>query len=161
MPLLENLRDFLDAHQAEFTLTDHPNAFTAREVATAEHLPTREVAKTIVVTSDERFFMLVIPANKLIAFHEVRRALRPAHARMATEHELGRLFPDWELGAMPLFGSLYDLPVYLDSTLTGQEQIAFNAGTHLEVIHMRTAEYRRLALPAVVSLIQTEVAHDW
>src|ERR1017187_7188872 len=158
MPLLENLRDFLDAHQAEFTLTDHPNAFTAREVATAEQ---REVAKTIVVTSDERFFMLVIPANKLIAFHEVRRALGLAHARMATEHELGRLFPDCELGAMPPFGSLYDLPVYLDSTLTGQEQIAFNAGTHLEVIHMRTDEYRRLALPAVVSLIQTEVAHDW
>ncbi len=105
--------------------------------------------------------MLVIPASKLIDFHEVRRALGLAHARMATEHELGRLFPDCEPGAMPPFGSLYDLPVYLDSTLTGQKQIAFNAGTHREVIHMRTAEYRRLALPAVVSLIQTEVAHDW
>jgi Ala-tRNA(Pro) deacylase len=161
MPLLDKLRDFLDAHQAEFTLTVHPNAFTAREVAAAEHLPAREVAKIIVITSDDRFFMLVVPANKLIDFHEVRIALGLAHARMATEHELGRLFPDCELGAMPPLGGLYGLPVYLDSTLTGQDHIAFNAGTHREVIHMRTAEYRRLARPAVVSLIQTEVAHGW
>jgi Ala-tRNA(Pro) deacylase len=80
---------------------------------------------------------------------------------MATEHELGRLFPDRELGAMPPLGGLYGLPVYLDSTLTGQDRIAFNAGTHCEVIHVRTAEYRRLARPAVISLIQTEVAHGW
>ena len=161
MPLLDQLRDFLLARQAEFTLTDHTNVLTAREVAAAEHLPAGEVAKTIVVTSDDRFFMLVVPANKLIDFHEVRIALGLAHARMATEHELGRLFPDCELGAMPAFGSLYGLPVYLDGTLTGQDNIAFNAGTHREVIHMRTAEYRRLARPAVVSLIQTEVAHGW
>ena len=158
MPLLDKLRDFLDAHQAEFTLTVHPNAFTAREVAAAEHLPAREVAKTIVVASDDRFFMLVVPANKLIDFHKVRIALGLAHARMATEHELGLLFPDCELGAMPPFGRLYGLPVYLDSTLSGRDHIAFKAGTHREVIHMRTAEYCRLARPAVASLIHTEVA---
>jgi Ala-tRNA(Pro) deacylase len=158
MPLSDNLRDFLFAYQAEFTLTDHSNAFTAREVAAAEHLPAREVAKTIVVTHDDRFFMLVVPANKLIDFHKVCIALELARARMATEHELGLLFPDCEMGAMPPFGRLYGLPVYLDSTLTGQDHIAFNAGTHREVIHMRTAEYRRLARPAVASLIQTEVA---
>jgi len=161
MPLLEKLRDFLSAHQAEFTLTTIPTPSRPARSLRRSICLHGEVAKTIVVTSDERFFMLVIPANKLIDFHEVRRALGLAHARMATEHELGRLFPDCELGAMPPFGSLYDLPVYLDSTLTGQKQIAFNAGTHREVIHMRTAEYRRVALPAVVSLIQTEVAHDW
>src|ERR1039458_4290012 len=91
MPLLDKLRDFLDAHQAEFTLTVHANAFTAREVAAAEHLPAREVAKTIVVTHDDRFFMLVVPANKLIDFHKVRIALGLAHARMATEHEIGQI----------------------------------------------------------------------
>jgi len=161
MPLNEKLRDFLEAHQAEFTLTVHPNAFTAREVAAAEHLPPREVAKTIVVTSDERFYMLIVPANKLIDFHEVRIALGLSHARMATEHELARLFPDCELGAMPPFGALYGVPVYLDAVLTGQEYIAFNAGTHREVIHMRTAEFRRLARPVVAAIIQTEMAHGW
>jgi Ala-tRNA(Pro) deacylase len=142
-------------------LTVHPIAFTAREVAAAEHLPAREVAKTIVVTSDEKYYMLLVPANKLIDFHEVRMALGLTHARMATEHELGRLFPDCELGAMPPFGGLYGMPVYLDSVLNGQEYIAFNAGTHREVIHMPTAEYRRLARPAVVSLIQEQAAHGW
>jgi Ala-tRNA(Pro) deacylase len=161
MPLLDKLRDFLNAKQAEFTLTVHPNAFTAREVAAVEHLPAREVAKTIVVTSDNQFVMFVVPANQLIDFHEVRNTLGLTHARMATEDELGRLFPECELGAMPPFGGLYGLPVYLDSTLTGEDRIAFNAGTHREVIHMRTAEYRRLAQPTIASLIQTEVAHGW
>ena len=158
MPLIEKLRDFLEAHQAEYTLTVHPNAFTAREVAEAEHLPAREVAKTIVITCDNRYFMLVVPANKLIDFHEVRIALGLTHARMATEHELGRLFPEFETGAMPPFGRLWGMPVYIDSSLTGQEHIAFNAGTHRDVIHMRTAEFRRLLRPAVASIIQTEVA---
>src|SRR5208283_172318 len=129
--------------------------------AAAEHLPAREVAKVIVVNSDDRFFMLVVPANQLIDLHEVRVALGLAHVRLATEPELERLFPDCELGAMPAFGGLYGLPVYLDGTLTGPDNIAFNAGTHREVIHMRTAEYRRLAQPTVVSLIRTEVPNDW
>jgi Ala-tRNA(Pro) deacylase len=124
MPLLEKLRDFLSAHQAEFTLTVHRNAFTACEVAAMEHLPAGEVAKTIVGTSDDRFFMLVVRADKLIDFHEVRMALGLAHARLATEDELGRLFPECEPGAMPPFGSLYGLPVYLDDIVTGQDRIA-------------------------------------
>jgi Ala-tRNA(Pro) deacylase len=158
MPLLEKLRDFLDAHQAEFTLTAHPNAFTAREVAAVEHLPAREVAKTIVVASDDRFFMLVVPANKLIDFHEVRIALGLAHARMATEHELGRLFPDCELGAMPPVGLLYMMPVYLDAALAEERLIAFNGGTHRDVIHMLTSEFRRLARPVIAHLTRAAAA---
>lgn len=161
MPLLEKLIAWLQANQAEFTHTVHPIAFTAREVASAEHLPAREVAKTVVVSSDERFYMLVIPANKLIDFHEVRMALGLAHVRMVTEFELGSLFPNCELGAMPPIGALYGLPVYLESCLADQEMIAFSAGTHRDVIHMRTAEFRRLVHPPVVSLVQVEALHGW
>jgi len=158
MPLAERLRSFLDSHEAEFTLTHHPEAFTAREVASAEHLPTREVAKAVVVFGDGAYHMIVIPASRLLDFHEVRAALGLSQARMATEPELSKLFADCELGAMPPFGPLYGLPVYLDSSLAGQERIAFNAGTHRDVIHMRTAEFRRLVSPHVVSLVREPAA---
>jgi len=158
MPLSERLRTFLDSRGAEFTLTAHPKAFTAREVAVAEHLPFREVAKTVVLFGDGAYHIAVIPASKLVDFHEVRTALGLSQARMATETELAKLFPDCELGAMPPLGPLYGLPVYLDSTVAGQDTIAFNAGTHREVMHMRTAEFRRLAAPHIVSLVREPAA---
>ncbi len=162
MALLERLRVFLEQNHAEYTHTEHPQAYTAREVASAEHLPAREMAKTVMVFGDEGYHMMVVPANRLVDFHEVRLALGLTHARMATEEEIGKLFPDCELGAMPPFGNLYDVPVYLDSSMAGEETICFNAGTHRDVIHMRTSDYRDLVNPAVVSLAREAVMrHGW
>jgi Ala-tRNA(Pro) deacylase len=162
MPLSERLRSFLDSHHAEYTLTSHATAFTAREVATAEHLPAREVAKTVVIFGDGTCHMIVLPASKLVDFHEVRPALGLSQVRLATEDELGKLFPDCELGAAPPFGTLYGFPVYLDASLAGQDMIAFNAGTHREVIHMRMVEYQRLVSPNIVSLVREPAAtHGW
>jgi Ala-tRNA(Pro) deacylase len=162
MAFLERLRVFLDEHHAEYTHTEHPQAYTAREVAHAEHLPAREIAKVVVVFGDDGYRMIVVPANRLVDFHEVRLALGLSHARMATEEELARLFPDCELGAMPPFGNLYNMPVYLDSTLAGEDIIAFNAGTHRDVIHMKTSDYRDMALPTVISLAREAVMrHGW
>ena len=117
MPLLEKLRVFLDGNGAEYTHTVHSIAYTARDVASAEHLPAREVAKTVVIHGDNGYHMLVLPANRLVDFQEVRDVLGFTHARMVPETELARLFPDCELGAMPPFGNLYGMPVYLDSGL--------------------------------------------
>ena len=161
MPLTERLRSFLDSNHAEYTLTVHPKAFTAREVAHAEHLPPREVAKTVVVSGDAEYHMVVIPANKLVDFQELRPVLGLSQVRLATEDELANLFPDCELGAMPPFGSVYGLAVYLDSSLAGEPTIAFNAGSHREVIHMTTAEFRRLAQPAIVSLVRERAMRAW
>ncbi|MCU1233721.1 MAG: YbaK/prolyl-tRNA synthetase associated region [Candidatus Solibacter sp.] len=152
MPLSERLRSFLESRNAEFNLTQHANAFTAREVAAAEHLPAREVAKTVIVFADGVYHMIVVPASKLVDLIEVRPTLGFAQVRLAREDELSALFPDCELGAMPPFGPLYGFPVYLDASLAGQDTIAFNAGSHREVIHMHTAEFRRLVSPTVVSL---------
>jgi Ala-tRNA(Pro) deacylase len=162
MPLPERLRRFLDSHQAKYTLTTHPVAFTAREVAAAEHLPAREVAKTVVVFGDGAYHMVAVPASRLVDFHEVRDTLGLHQARMATETEIAKLFPDCEIGAMPPFGPCYDMQVYLDSSLAGQETIAFNAATHREVIHMRTDEFRRLVSPHIVVLVrEPATARGW
>jgi Ala-tRNA(Pro) deacylase len=152
MPLLEKIRVFLDESGAEYTHTVHSIAYTAREVASAEHLPAREVAKTVVIHGDTGYHMLVLPANRLVDFQEVRDVLGFIHARMVPETELARLFPDCELGAMPPFGNLYGMPVYLDSGLAAEEIITFNAGTHRDVVHMRTSEFRKLVQPTLISL---------
>ena len=152
MPLSQRLRELLDSHHAEFTVTIHPKAFTAREVAAAEHLAPREVAKSVVVFGDGEYHMIVVPANRLVDFQEVRLTLGLSQVRLATEDELAKLFPDSELGAMPPFGQLYGLQVYLDNSLAGEPMIAFNAGTHRDVIHMKTLDYRKLVQPTLVSL---------
>lgn len=162
MPHQQKLRSVLEANHLAFTQTTHTAAFTAREVASVEHLPAREVAKTVVLFGDGGFRMIVIPANKLVDFQEVRLALGLSHVRLASEEELSRLFPDCELGAMPPVGNIYDMPVYLDSSLAAEPEIVFNAGTHREAIHMQTADYRRLVSPTVVALSRAETPrHGW
>ncbi len=152
MALLERMRVFLDQNHVAYTQTAHPLAYTAREVAAAEHLPAREVAKTVVFMGDNGYRMAVLPANRLVDFQELRTVLGFTHARLATEQELAQLFPDCELGAMPPFGNLYGVPVYVDSALLDDETITFNAGSHREVVHMKISDYKRLVEPGVVSL---------
>lgn len=162
MPHQQKLQSVLEANHLAFTQTTHTAAFTAREVASAEHLPAREVAKTVVLFGDGGFRMIVIPANKLVDFQEVRLALGLSHVRLATEDELSKLFPDCELGAMPPVGNIYDMPVYLDSSLAAEPEIVFNAGTHREAIHMQTADYRQLVSPTIVALSRAETPrHGW
>jgi Ala-tRNA(Pro) deacylase len=162
MALLPRLRVYLDQNRTGYTHTVHPQAFTAREVASVEHLPAREFAKTVILSGDPGYSMAVVPGARLVDFQEVRLALGFSHARLATEAEIAQLFPDCELGAMPPFGNLYGLPVFLDSYLAGEPVIAFNAGTHRDVIHMRTEDYRRLVRPSIVSLAREAAArHGW
>src|SRR6266545_4411464 len=147
---LEEICAYLDQNRVAYTHTVHPIAYTAREVAAAEHLPPREVAKTVVIAADSGYQMLVLPANMLVDFQELRIALGFTHARMATETELSQLFPECELGAMPPFGNLCDMHVFADSALTRDEKIAFNACTHRDVIHMSFADYKRLVKPTIL-----------
>lgn len=162
MECLNRLRKFLDESKVEYTHTVHPLAYTAREVASVEHLPQREVAKTVIVWGDNGYHMVVLPANEVVDFQELRTALGLSHARLATEQEVGQLFGDCDLGAMPPFGNLYGMPVYVDRTLAGDERIAFNAGTHRDVVHMRFEDYKRLVSPTIVPIArEITMKHGW
>lgn len=158
MPLTERLRSLLDSRQIPYSLTHHRAAVRASELAHVEHLPAWEVAKTVVVCGDGRYLMIVVPADRQVDMQEVRSALELKHVRLANEAELGDLFPDCELGAMPPVGLLYHLPVYLDADLANEPMIAFNAGTHQECVHMRTSDFRKLTQPHVVSMTRFQTA---
>jgi len=162
MALLARLQEVLDRSGVAYTHTVHPLAYTAREVAAVEHLPAREVAKVVVFLAENGYRMVVLPANKIVDFQELRAMLGFSHARLATEKELQQLFPDCELGAMPPFGNLYNVPVYLDSGLLEDDKIAFNAGTHRDVVHVGLEDFRRMVNPEVVTLARELAAqHGW
>jgi Ala-tRNA(Pro) deacylase len=154
MEILGRLRDFLDKNNVQYQHTSHGRVYTAREAAFAEHLPPHNFAKTVVFFSENGYGMAVLPADTLVDLNQLRQDLGLARLRLATESELDELFSDCEVGAMPPFGNLYGIPVYMDSIMTGQQAITFNAGTHQDVVHMRLRDYERLVKPAVVPFIR-------
>jgi len=158
MPLLPKLRDFLDQKQVGYTHTVHPLAYTAREVASAERIPPREVAKTVVFLDEQGYGMAVLPADSVLDLEQLRMDLGLSRLRLATEAELMELFPGCELGAMPPFGNLFSLPVYVDRRLASEDTIAFNAGTHRDVVHMHYRDFANLVNPAVVPLARLAAA---
>lgn len=158
MPILAKLRELLDASDVSYTHHVHPLAYTARELASVEHIPTHEVAKVVVFLGDSGYGMAVLCGDSMVDVLELRSALGFQRLRLATEAELAELFPDCELGAMPPFGNLYGLPVYADSRVAGEEIIAFNAGTHRDVVLMRFQDFRNLAKPEMIHFARTAAA---
>jgi Ala-tRNA(Pro) deacylase len=134
-------------------------AYTALEVAAAEHLPAAKMAKTVVFFGDPAGYgMAVVAADSLVDLDELRAITGSHHIRLATEAEIGRLFRDSELGAMPPFGNLFDMPVFVDQALADNPGMAFSAGTHRDVIHMSFADFRRAVDPKVVTVARKSVS---
>jgi Ala-tRNA(Pro) deacylase len=158
MTILDRLLEFLNQSQVGYSHHIHPTVFTAREVAAIEHLPAHEFAKTVVFHGDIGFGMAVLPADTKLDLQELRVLLGFNRLRLATEAELAAAFPECELGAMPPFGNLYDLPVYVDARFTGETIIAFNAGTHRDVILLKFQDFERLVNPSIVRLARSVAA---
>jgi Ala-tRNA(Pro) deacylase len=150
MTISARLKALLDENKILYTLFIHSPAYTAQAAAATLHVPGKELAKTVVVRAGEETVLAVLPASYHVSLKKLS-ALLGKTARLATEQEFGDLFPDCELGAMPPFGQLYNLPVYVDETLAADEEIVFNAGTHRDAIRMRYQDFARLAKPQVTS----------
>lgn len=158
MAIVQRLQELLDASGVGYTHHVHPTAYTAREVAQLEHVPQHRFAKGVVFWGDEGYAMAVLPADYVVDLQELRAALGLKRARLATEKELAELFADCELGAMPPLGSLYKMPTYVESSLAEEEWIAFNAGTHRDVVHLRFEDFKRLEKPLVVHFARLAAA---
>lgn len=153
--IAKKLKAFLDENAVRYITVQHSPAFTASEVAASAHLSARDFAKTVIITIENSPAMLVLPASRRILIHELRDMLLSENVRFATEADLRKWFPDCELGAMPPFGNLYDMPVHVTASVARQKEIAFNAGTHTEVIKMDYADFERLVHPLVIDLVTT------
>jgi Ala-tRNA(Pro) deacylase len=148
----QKLKRFLDENGIRYVSIQHSPAFTAQEVAASAHIPGRELAKTVMVKLDGTMAMAVLPATKKIDLDQLEQVTGVRTASLASEREFQTMFPDCEPGAMPPFGNLYDMRVFVDELLALDEHIAFNAGTHAELIQLEFADFRRLVNPTVAPL---------
>jgi Ala-tRNA(Pro) deacylase len=149
MAIPDRILAFLNDNNAEYDHRRHPATYTARELAHVDGAPERSVAKTVVFLGDEVFAMAVLPADENVDLGQLRRALGLSRLRLATEEEIAKLFPDCEIGAVPPFGALFGLPVYVDNRLAEQDMIEFNGGTHRDELRMPYNELARLSDPVV------------
>lgn len=146
------LKRFLDENQVRYVSIRHSPAFTAQETAASAHIPGRELAKTVMVKIDGTMAMAVLAAPNRLDLELLRRAAGARSVKLAGEKEFSSEFPDCEPGAMPPFGNLYGLRVYVDQALAEDRQIAFNAGSHAELIQMDYQQFEQLAEPVVANL---------
>ncbi len=157
MPVAK-LREFLDANKIQYVSISHSAAFTAQGIAALTHIPGRELAKTVIVNLDGALAMVVLPASLHVDLDLLRTTVGANDARIAAEKDFQNCFPGCEVGAMPPFGNLYDMPVYVDETLTRDDEIAFNAGSHYELIRMAYDDFERLVKPEVVRVARIRYA---
>ena len=148
MPV-KKLTEFLDGQKVKYVTTSHSAAYTAQEIAATAHISGYELAKAVIVKLDKGVAMAVVPASYKVDLDRLKNAAGAKKVSLASEQEFRGMFPECELGAMPPFGNLYGVDVFVDESLTKDEQIAFNAGSHTELIKMSYQDFERLAKPRV------------
>jgi len=149
MTIPSKLKDHLDSQKVPYKLLSHGEAYTAQEIAHLLHVPGKELAKVIMIRVGERFVMTVLPSTWKIDLSRLKEIFGEGHIQIAKEEEFNGFFPDCEVGAMPPFGNLYGLDVYVDRSLTEDEEIVFQAGTHHDAIRMRYSDFAALVNPQV------------
>lgn len=152
------LKAYLDSNNVKYLSIPHSTAYTAQGIAAVSHISGKELAKTVMVNADDKLIMAVLPASKQVDLLALRKLVGAESIRLASEREFKTQFPDCEVGAMPPFGNLYDLRVFVDETLTKDEEIAFNAGSHTELIRLAYGDFERLVQPTVGAFSRTTEA---
>ena len=149
MPVLRKLQEYLDENKIKYQILTHSTAYTAQEVAQVQHIPGKQVAKVVMVKKEGgKPVMLVLPASHKVNFTWLREVLHE-RAELEEEREFRHLFPGCETGAEPPFGNLFQLDTIVDTALSEDEEIVFNAGSHWQTIKMDYDDYKRLVHPRV------------
>lgn len=145
----KKVAQFLDSHKVKYVMVKHSPAFTAQEIAASAHIPGKELAKTVMIKIDGTMAMAVLPASYRVDFKGLKKLAGAKKVELASEDAFQRLFPECEIGAMPPFGNLYEMEVYVANPLPEDDEIAFNAGSHTELIRLHYADFQRLVEPVV------------
>ncbi len=148
--LAKNLREYLDAQHVPYSTISHQPTYTAQEIAAKAHISGKDMAKTVMIKLDGRMVMAVVPAAYHVNFQLLKEATGTTNIELAREDEFMDLFPDIDVGAMPPFGNLYGLDVYVAESLAEDEVIAFNAGTHTDLVKMAFATFAKLVKPKIL-----------
>jgi Ala-tRNA(Pro) deacylase len=146
------IEQYLDRHHLAAGQHEHQAAFTAHQLAEAEHVPDAMVAKVVFFFLDDQLVMGVLPANRNLNLHQVKNASGAAHARLASEREIAERISGVELGAIPPFGSLFGLPVFVDQAFPESGEVIIPGGLHTQSLALRMEDYIREESPRIVPL---------
>jgi Ala-tRNA(Pro) deacylase len=149
MPL-GRLKEYLDKNKIKYVIIQHSIAYTTPEIAALAHIPGKELAKTVIIKIDGKMAMTVLPASYRMDIDKFKQALGAKKIEIATEKEFENIFSDCETGAMPPFGNLYDMGVYVAESLTEDKEITFNACSHRELIKLAYKDFEKLVSPKTI-----------
>lgn len=149
MPV-KKLKEFLDSNRVKYVTISHSAAYTAQEIAATAHVPGKELAKTVIVKVDGKMAMAVLPASFKVDLQHLKDAAGATSVELASEREFRDMFPGCETGGMPPFGNLYGMDVYVSARLAEDAEIAFNAGSHTELVKLGYKDFDRLVKPKVI-----------
>ncbi len=141
------LREYLDKNNVEYNVSPHREAFTAQEIAACMHVPGKVLAKVVMVKAGEKDAMVVMPACRRLNMDKLKTIMGSEDVRLENEDEFKDKFPECDVGAMPPFGNLYDIDVYVDSTLADDEQIIIPSGNYTECVRLKYRDFADLAKP--------------
>jgi Ala-tRNA(Pro) deacylase len=150
----KKLEAFLDKNKVKYTSIQHPLAYSAKETSHVCHISEKVLAKTIICNVGDKMVMMVLPAADAVDLQGLKKSLHEPRIGLANEAEFSPKFSDCELGAMPPFGNLYDMDVYVDKKLSQNKEIAFNAGTHRELIKMSYQDFAKLVQAKEINITQ-------
>ena len=148
--LAKSIREYLDGQHVPYSTISHGASYTAQEIAATAHISGKNLAKTVMIKLDGKMVMAVVPAAYHVNFHLMKELTGATNIELAREDEFMDLFPDYETGAMPPLGNLYGLDVYVAESLAEEDAIAFNAGTHTDLIKMAFTTFARLVKPKIL-----------
>jgi Ala-tRNA(Pro) deacylase len=147
MPILHSLQRLLDDNHVPYEVHAHRQSFTARDTAAADHVPPSEMAKVLVLRGRDRLLIAVLPASHMLDLDRLRETVGDPQLRLASEREFGEAFPSCEPGAIPPFGELFGMTVWVDDSLGRERETVFNGGNHRETVHLAYCDFVRLAKP--------------
>lgn len=143
-------KEYLDAHSIQYQVIRHSRSFTARETAHVANLSAESLTKVVVTKAGKRLMMILVPADSVILTTQLASELTVPHITIVPEEELVNLFPQCEVGAMPPFGHLYGMDVYIAKELFHRFEITFNGGSHTELIRMNTVDFCNLTYAQMI-----------
>jgi Ala-tRNA(Pro) deacylase len=158
MPI-QKLRQFLDENLVKYIVITHSKAYTSQGTAASAHISGNELAKTVMLKKNGELCMAVLPASRHVNLSAFAKLTNSGDVSLATERDFKDRFPDCEVGAMPPFGNLYGLRVYADTSLARDKEIAFNAGSHLELVKLAYSDFERLVGPTIVDFATHSATH--
>jgi Ala-tRNA(Pro) deacylase len=127
----------------------HPAAFTAPELSAVAHIPGRRSAKVVICIADNQPVQAVLPAHYTVDFAALQKLVGSESLRLAQEHEIAALYPEFEVGAMPPFGTMHGHRVYVERCFVGEPELVFNAGTHTDSLCMHFSDFVDIVRPIV------------